>query len=131
VQSDSQLASRMVHRWYQVLGSHQNATIFAVNYNEAQLRAKTFLSWRLRLRSTLQSLRVARLADRFFATRRAWRLWLKKLEERKRLERFKAWNIARVRRAFSGKYNSSFVDLGRFLCSLATPYQEGAIFETL
>lgn len=105
-QSDSQLASRMVQRWYQVLGSHQNATIFAVNYNETQLRAKTLLAWRLRLRSTSQSLRVAQLASRYFASRRAWRLWLKKMEERKRLERFKAWNIARVRRAFSGKYNA-------------------------
>jgi len=112
--SDSQLASRMVQRWYQVLISHQNATIFAVNYNEEQLRAKTLLAWRLRLRSTLQSLRVARLADRFFATRRAWRLWLQKMEERKRLERFKAWDIARVRRAFNGKYNAmhSLLTLG-------------------
>ena len=96
----------MVQRWYQVLGTHQNATIFAVNYNEAQLRAKAFLAWRLRLRSTLQSLRVARLADRFFVTRRAWRLWLKKMDERKRQERLKAWNIARVRKAFNGKYNA-------------------------
>lgn len=96
----------MVQRWYQVLGSHQNATIFAVNYNEAQLRAKTLLAWRLRLREIHQTLRVARLADGFFATRRAWRLWLKKMEEKKRLERFKAWNIARVRKAFNGKYNS-------------------------
>lgn len=106
MRSDSQLAARMVQRWYQVLGTHQNATIFAVNYNEAQLRAKAFLAWRLRLRSTLQSLRVARLADRFFVTRRAWRLWLKKMDERKRQERLKAWNIARVRKAFNGKYNA-------------------------
>ena len=96
----------MVQKWYQVLGSHQNANVFAVNYNEAQLRAKMLLAWRLRLRSTLQSLRVARLAGKFFATRRAWRLWLNKMEERKRLERFKAWNIVRVRRAFNGNYNA-------------------------
>jgi protein SFI1 len=99
----------MVQRWYQVLGTHQNATIFAVNYDKAQLRAKALLVWRLRLRSTLQSVKVARWADRFFATRRAWKLWQKKMEERKRLERFKAWNIARVRRAFNGKYNVWFV----------------------
>ena len=101
--SDSRLASKMVQRWYQVLGTHQNAAIFAVNYDEARLRAKILLLWRLRFRSNLQSLKVARWADRFFATRRAWRLWLEKMDERKRLDRFKAWNVARVRRAFNGK----------------------------
>ena len=96
----------MLQRWYQVLRTHQNATAFAVNYDQAQLRAKALLLWRLQFRSALQSLKVARWADRFFATRRAWRLWLEKMDERKRLERLEAWNIERVRRAFNGKYKT-------------------------
>jgi len=99
----------MVRRWYQVLDTHKNATAFAVNYDETQLRAKALLVWRLQFRSTLQSLKVARWADRFFATRRALRLWLEKMDERKRLERLEAWNIARVRRVFNGTYNASAV----------------------
>lgn len=104
--SDSRLAARTIQRWYQVLGTHQNATVFATNYDEAQLRAKALLLWRLRFRSTLQSLKVARWADRFFATRTAWSLWLEKMDERKRMERLEAWSIARVRRAFNGIYNT-------------------------
>ncbi|KAF8959025.1 hypothetical protein BDZ97DRAFT_1923172 [Flammula alnicola] len=99
--TNTRLAANALVRWHQILSTHQNAYNYAVKYDETQLRAKVLLLWRLRLRDSLQSVKVARWADRFFATRRAWRVWIAAMEEKKRKERLKRWNVARARKVLN------------------------------
>ncbi len=58
--------------------------------------------WRLRLRDSHQSAKVARWANRFFATRKAWKVWVTAIEERKRQDKLKQWDIAKLRKIIDG-----------------------------
>ncbi|PPQ78073.1 hypothetical protein CVT25_015607 [Psilocybe cyanescens] len=96
--TNSRLVGATVSRWRQVLKTHQNAQAYAVNYDRDRLHAKVLFLWRLRLREQAQSAKVARWANRFFATRRAWNVWIMAMEERKRQERLKLWNLAKAQK---------------------------------
>lgn len=79
-----------------------------MEFHATHLRAKMLFLWRLRLRDVYQSAKVARWANRFFETRRAWKIWIAAMEERKRQERLKQWNISRVRKVFDGMYRCGY-----------------------
>ncbi|KAH9484335.1 hypothetical protein JR316_0003816 [Psilocybe cubensis] len=101
--TDNRLVGSTIARWRQVLQTHRNAHAYAVSYDKDRLRAKMLLLWRLRLREQAQSAKVARWANRFFATRRAWNVWVLAMEERKRQERLKLWNLSKVEKIMKGK----------------------------
>ncbi|THH32104.1 hypothetical protein EUX98_g2082 [Antrodiella citrinella] len=82
--SSSALASTSVQRWRQVHATHRNANAFAVHYHSAQLSFRMLLMWRLQLRQKLKLTKQARIAEKFFVMRGAFRSWLVKLAERKR-----------------------------------------------
>ncbi|KAF8902077.1 hypothetical protein CPB84DRAFT_894306 [Gymnopilus junonius] len=98
--SNSRLVSETVHRWHQILATHQNAYSYAVAFDAARLRVKMVLLWRVRLRETLQSAKIARWANKFFATRRAWQTWAAAMEEKKRQKRLELWSLTRTRKCF-------------------------------
>ena len=100
--TNSRLISGTLVRWREVISTHQNAYNYAIMYNETHLQARMLLLWRLRLRDALQSAKVARWANKFFATRRSWNLWLAAVDERKRQERLKLWVDAKLRKLFNG-----------------------------
>ena len=77
------------------------------------LQARMLLLWRLRLREALQSAKVARWANKFFVTRRSWNLWLAAMDERKRQERLKLWEGARVRKVFNGSTHHFFLCISK------------------
>ncbi|KJA20236.1 hypothetical protein HYPSUDRAFT_1092898 [Hypholoma sublateritium FD-334 SS-4] len=97
-QIDARLAASALTRWRQVLTTHRNAHQYAVDFNATHLRSRALLLWRLRLRDSHQSAKVARWANRFFATRKAWKVWLTAMEEGKRQEKLRQWDISKSRK---------------------------------
>jgi protein SFI1 len=51
----------------------------------------------------LKRFRQAKIADKFFVMRQAWRIWVGKAEERGRQKRLREWNKERAKTAFAGK----------------------------
>ncbi|TFK42645.1 Sfi1 spindle body protein-domain-containing protein [Crucibulum laeve] len=98
---DLQLLLSSFHRWQEVHRTHRNAQAFAVQYHSAQLRYKVLLTWRVELRKKLKMVKVARMADRFFATRHAWRAWSLKLDEKKREKKLKLFEKQKLVSHFS------------------------------
>lgn len=50
------------------------------------------------MRVHLKRFRQARIADKFFVVRRAWRIWVDKAEERGRKKRLREWNKEKARK---------------------------------
>ena len=99
---NSQLALTAIQRWMRVYETHKNAQSFAVQYDTAQVRYKTTLYWRLLLRKKLKTAKTARLAARYFAVRRAWKVWKDRLEELRRQQQLKQILIAKKKAVFDG-----------------------------
>lgn len=100
------MASTLCH-WQQVLATRKDAHAYAVSYDKERLLAKSVLLWRLRLGESLQSAKVARWANKFFATRRAWNIWIAAMEERKRQKQLRLWNTSKVSKFFNSKSKST------------------------
>lgn len=54
------------------------------------------------MRVHLKRFRQARIAEKFFVVRRAWRVWVDKAEERGRKKRLGEWNKEKGRKLFAG-----------------------------
>lgn len=55
----------------------------------------------MRLRVHLKRFRQAKVTDKYFIMRRAWRIWVKKSEESGRERRLREWNKRRVGKLFA------------------------------
>jgi protein SFI1 len=86
----------------------QGAHAFAVQYANVQLQFRLLFKWRVQLRAHLKLLREAKIADKFFLMRRAWRRWLDKAEMRGREKRLREWNKGRVAKQFAGTSRLQF-----------------------
>ncbi|KZT26251.1 hypothetical protein NEOLEDRAFT_1155765 [Neolentinus lepideus HHB14362 ss-1] len=86
---DSSLAISGLRTWYQVYRTHKNAQAFAVQYHSAQLTFKMLHIWRIQLRVRLKMIKQAKIAEKFFLMRRAWRHWHDTLEEQRRQKKLK------------------------------------------
>ncbi|KAF9480103.1 hypothetical protein BDN70DRAFT_877988 [Pholiota conissans] len=96
----SHVAGNALVRWHKILTTHRNANQYAAEFHAAHVRAKFLLLWRIRLRDANQCAKVARWANRFFDTRRAWKLWTAALEAKKVQERLEKWNASRLQKNF-------------------------------
>ncbi|TFK54938.1 hypothetical protein OE88DRAFT_1653513 [Heliocybe sulcata] len=85
----SSLAASALRTWYQVYRTHKNSQAFSVQYHSAQLSFKMLHIWRIQLRVRLKTIKQAKIAEKFFLMRRAWRHWHDKLEEQKREKKLK------------------------------------------
>jgi hypothetical protein len=56
----------------------------------------------VQLRAHLKRFRQAKIADKFFVMRQAWRIWVDKAEERGREKRLREWNRERAKKIFAG-----------------------------
>ena len=56
----------------------------------------------MRLRAHLKLFRQAKIADKFFVMRRAWRIWIDKAEKRAKEKRLREWNAGRAGKIFAG-----------------------------
>ncbi|GLB35015.1 putative sfi1 spindle body protein [Lyophyllum shimeji] len=100
LRSDSDKVASAFREWRSVYSTHRNAHSFAVQYDSAQLGYKMLLAWRLQLREQLKKVKMARMADRFFATRRAWRAWHDALNARAREKGVGEFNRRRLEKVF-------------------------------
>lgn len=93
---DTRIAAETLVKWQRTLSSHRNAHQYAISYHDGRLCARVLLLWRLRLRDSNQSAKVAQWADRYFETRRAWRAWVTALENKRRKKRLEQWEVAQA-----------------------------------
>jgi protein SFI1 len=101
-QTNTRLLATTFQRWQQVLTTHQNASAYAIKYDEAHLQSRVLLAWRLELHDHLQMAKVARWANRYFVTRNAWRVWVSALEERRRERKLRDFEVAKLRKVYDG-----------------------------
>lgn len=104
----SALASSSIQKWRNVHHTHRNAQTFAVHYHSAHLSFKMLLLWRLQLRKKLKLAKQAKLADKFFVMRGAWRTWLAQVAEKKRNKKVKDFERKIAKRYFEGTFQSCF-----------------------
>jgi protein SFI1 len=104
MRSNAYTASFALQTWRQVHASHRNALSFAVHYDSAQLRFKMLLAWRLQLRSKLKMVKQGRMAEKFLISRRAWKIWTHKLEEKQRQKKLQDLERRKMRKYFVGKF---------------------------
>jgi protein SFI1 len=95
-------ASSALRVWHKRLATQQGAHAFAVQYARVQLQFRILFRWRVQLRAHLKHFRQAKIADKYFMMRRAWRIWVDKAEARVREKRLREWNTGRVGKLFSG-----------------------------
>lgn len=91
-----------MHSWRSVFGTHQNALSFAVQYHAAQAKYRMLLAWRIGLRKKVKMIKMGRLAERYFATRAAWRIWNDKLDEKRRENQLKGFQRRKLRCILQG-----------------------------
>ncbi|KAF8628451.1 hypothetical protein AX15_003966 [Amanita polypyramis BW_CC] len=89
-----------IRTWQQNLVTHQNAHAYAVQYHSTQVLDHVLLRWRIALRERLKAAKLARIADKFFAIRRAWRVWRFQLEKRRREALLNVFQISQLRKWF-------------------------------
>ncbi|KAF8636478.1 hypothetical protein AX17_003293 [Amanita inopinata Kibby_2008] len=86
--------------WQQNLKTRQNADAYAVQFHSIQVIDRMLLTWRVVLREKLKSAKLARIASRFFAARRAWRNWRFHLEAKRREASLNAFQINLLKKWF-------------------------------
>lgn len=62
------------------------------------------LTWRLNLRLKLKMVKQGKLAERFFVSRRTWKVWTARLEEKRREKRLKDLEQQGMRKYFLSKF---------------------------
>ena len=127
------LVATTFQRWQQVLITHQNASEYAVKYDEAHLQSRSLLAWRLKLHDRLQMAKVARWANKYFVIRNALHAWIKFLEDRRRERKLREFEVAKMKKVFDSRSfgpNFSGDDLKVFL-SLEKSDMPGAIPQTI
>lgn len=100
VRANSSVVISTMQKWQRVLATHRNASLFAVQYYSTQLRFKMVLQWRIVLRKKLKMVRKAREADKYLHIRRAWKSWVNKLADEKRLKALQTWERRKVQAVF-------------------------------
>ena len=96
------VTSSALQVWQKRLATQQGATAFAVQYANAQLQFRILYRWRVQLRAHLKRFRQAKIADRFFVTRQAWKILLDRAKERGREKRSREWDKGRAKKVFAG-----------------------------
>lgn len=84
LRTNSQLSVAAYRVWRTAFTSHQNATVFADQYHNAQLRYRFLTQMRLKLRDHLRSYKKARLVAVTLTKRRAFRGWIAKFQDAQR-----------------------------------------------
>jgi protein SFI1 len=92
------VTSSALQVWHKRLATQQGANAFALQYANAQLQFRILYRWRVQLRVHLKRFRQARIADKFFVARRAWRIWVDRAEVRGREKRLREWNKGKARK---------------------------------
>ena len=60
------------------------------------------LTWRIELRSKLKLVRQAKLAEKFFIFRKAWRIWVHRADENMREKKLVLFHKQKLKKYFNG-----------------------------
>lgn len=104
MRTNSSTAVSALTVWKQRLMGHHNSAAFAAQYHTAQLQFRTMFTWRLQLRAMLKLQRQARLAEKFFVMRKAWKAWMQKRDEQRREKMLKEYERQKAKRMFQGTW---------------------------
>jgi hypothetical protein len=85
-----------------VNSSHKNSQLFAAALKVEKLERKTFISWRIKLRSKQKLMSKARSVDKFLVIRFAWGVLRAKYAERMRQRNIRAVELRRIQNIFYG-----------------------------
>ncbi|PBK78094.1 hypothetical protein ARMSODRAFT_991560 [Armillaria solidipes] len=93
-------ARKTFQTWRQVLSTHQNSHLFAVQYHSSHLRSRMLLIWRIRWHKQLKMMKKSRLTDNFVVTRRAWNAMRAKYHDKQRERQLQAFKVQKLRKLF-------------------------------
>ena len=96
-----QVTSSALQVWHKRLATQQGANAFAVQYANVQLQFRILYRWRVQLRAHLKRFRQAKIADKFFVTRQAWKIWVHRAKVRGREKRSREWDKERAKKLFA------------------------------
>ncbi len=99
-------ARKTFQTWRQVLSTHQNSHLFAVQYHSSHLRSRMLLIWRMRWHKQLKMMKKSRLTDNFVVTRRAWNAMRAKYRDKQREHQLQAFKVQKLRKLFIGTRGS-------------------------
>lgn len=94
--------SAALQTWQRVLTTHRNADTFAAHYHHAQLNYRVMLTWRLELRARLRKVKQAKMAEKFFASRKVWQIWRHRTQEQRREKALRKFERRRLHALFEG-----------------------------
>jgi hypothetical protein len=95
------VTSSALQVWHKRLATQQGANAFAVQYANAQLQFRILYRWRVQLRAHLKRFRQAKIADKFFVTRQAWKIWVDRAKVRGREKRSREWDKEKAKKLFA------------------------------
>ncbi|KAK0210699.1 CTLH/CRA C-terminal to lish motif domain-containing protein [Desarmillaria ectypa] len=93
-------ARETFHTWRQVLSTHQNSHLFAVQYHSSHLRSRMLLIWRIRWHEQLKMMKKSRLMEKFVVMRRAWNTMKAKYHDKQRERQLQAFKVQKLRKLF-------------------------------
>ncbi|KAK0240195.1 CTLH/CRA C-terminal to lish motif domain-containing protein [Armillaria nabsnona] len=93
-------ARKTFQTWRQVLSTHQNSHLFAVQYHSSHLRSRMLLIWRMRWHKQLKMMKKSRLTDNFVVTRRVWNAMRAKYRDKQREHQLQAFKVQKLRKLF-------------------------------
>ncbi|KAK0459672.1 uncharacterized protein EV420DRAFT_1537125 [Desarmillaria tabescens] len=93
-------ARKTFHTWRQVLSTHQNSHLFAVQYDSSHLCSRMLLIWRIRWHEQLKMMKKSRLMEKFFVMRRAWNIMKVKHHDKQRERQLQAFKVQKLRKLF-------------------------------
>ncbi|KAH9079630.1 hypothetical protein EDB83DRAFT_2343719 [Lactarius deliciosus] len=100
--SQVHVASSTLQVWQRRFATKQGALAFAVQYANAQLQYRVLFNWRVQLRAHVKHFRQAKILEKFFVVRRAWKIWMEGRWKRGREKRLKEWDKGRAGKHFAG-----------------------------
>ncbi|KIL69688.1 hypothetical protein M378DRAFT_156912 [Amanita muscaria Koide BX008] len=87
--------------WRRRVKARQYTYAYAEQYHAMRLLDRTLFTWRIVLRDRLKRAKFARIADKFFAARRAWRCWRFQMDGKRRETLLKEWRVRQLKGRFS------------------------------
>ncbi|KAH9027675.1 hypothetical protein EDB84DRAFT_1589036 [Lactarius hengduanensis] len=93
--SQVHVTSSTLRVWQRRFATKQGALAFALQY-------RVLFNWRVQLRAHVKHFRQAKILEKFFVVRRAWKVWMERAVERGREKRLKEWDKGRAGKHFAG-----------------------------
>lgn len=103
MRASSSLAVSTLSRWKRACMDVQSKEQIADAFHATHTAIVVLTQWRKRLRRKARAMKAAKAAQQYFVMRRAWLLWIEKVEERRREQLLRVFLRNKKKRAFESK----------------------------